>query len=97
MITSAVVPRDSAASSLPCSSCFRCRAVRRIQKTIHVTRHTAMIDREPPRASCAVNVSVCEPNWSAAPKANDSTTASVMPIQTGRSASSGPVFAPDRR
>ena len=66
--TSAPVPMASAASSLPCSSDFRCRAVRRIQKTIQVTRPTARIDREPPRASCASNVSSWEPNSRAQPK-----------------------------
>ena len=41
---SATVPISSAASSLSCSSVFRKRAVRRIQKTIQVTKPTAMID-----------------------------------------------------
>ena len=35
------------------------RALRRIQKIIHVTNPTAMIDSEPPRASWASNVRAC--------------------------------------
>ncbi|CAM5709129.1 hypothetical protein STENM223S_01242 [Streptomyces tendae] len=92
MATSAPVPIARAASSLPCSSAFRCRAVRRIQKTIHVTRTTATIDSEPPRASCALNVSSCEPNSSAQPKPNARAIATPMPAQMGFRASRRPVL-----
>ena len=43
----------SAASIWPSSSRLRKRAVRRIQKTIQVTKPTAMIDRVPPKRSWA--------------------------------------------
>ena len=54
---SASVPIGSAASSLSCSSVLRKRAVRRIQKTIQVTKPTATIDRVPPKRSCASKLS----------------------------------------
>ena len=59
MTTTAVEPILIASSSLPRSSAEMVRAVRRIQKIIHVTKPTAMIDSEPPSASCASNVSAC--------------------------------------
>lgn len=90
--TSAPVPMARAASSLPCSSAFRCRAVRRIQNTIHVTRPTEMIDSEPPSASCASNVSSWEPNSRAQPKASAITTAVPTPSQIGFRASRRPVL-----
>ncbi len=90
--TSAPVPMASAVSSLPCRSAFRCRAVRFIQKTIHVTRPTEMIDRVPPSSSCASKVSSWVPNSSIAPKARDSAQAIAMPSHTGRRASLRSVF-----
>jgi len=90
--TRAPVPIRRAASSLPCNSAFRCRAVRRIQNTIHVTRPTARMDSVPPSASCASNVSSCEPNSSAQPNPSASATATPMPVQTGFSASLRSVF-----
>lgn len=87
MATRAPVPMARAASSLPCSSVLRWRAVRRIQKTIHVTRTTARMESEPPSASCALNVSSCEPNSSAQPKPSAIATATPMPAQIGFRAS----------
>ncbi|GAA3066199.1 hypothetical protein GCM10020254_07140 [Streptomyces goshikiensis] len=90
--TRAPVPTARAASSLPWSSDFRCRAVRFIQKTIHVTRPTEMIDSPPPSSSCASKVRVEEPNWRAAPKPSERATARPMPSQTGPSLPLLPVF-----
>lgn len=61
--------------------------MRRIQKTIQVTRQTATTDSEPPSASWALNVISCEPNSRPAPKPSATRTATEMPIQIGRSAS----------
>ena len=53
------------------------RAVRFIQKIIHVTNATAMIDRLPPNASCASKVSAC---WAdASPTVTPTLTATAMP------------------
>ncbi|GAA3104841.1 hypothetical protein GCM10020254_58320 [Streptomyces goshikiensis] len=90
--TSAPVPIASAASSFPCSSDFRCRAVRFIQKTIQVTRPTAMIDSEPPIASCAWKVSSCVPNSRAAPKPRLTAAARPTPAHSGASLSLCPVL-----
>ncbi len=57
----AIGPRATAASILPWSSPFRERAVFFIQKTIQVTKPTAMIDMNPPKASWASKVMVDEP------------------------------------
>ena len=68
MTTTAVEPILIASSSLPRSSAEMVRAVRRIQKIIQVTKPTAMIDSEPPSASCASNVSAC---WVSASASGD--------------------------
>ena len=61
--TTATEPIWIASSSLPRRSLAMVRAVRRIQKIIQVTKPTAMIDRLPPSASWASNVSAC---WASA-------------------------------
>ncbi len=66
--------------------------MRRIQKTIQVTRPTEMIDSEPPRASWASKDSWEEPNCRTAPKAIDSSTAAPTPVHTGGSFSRRPVL-----
>ena len=59
MTTTAVDPIWMALSRRPRSSAEMERAARRIQKIIQVTKPTAMIERPPPNASCASNVSAC--------------------------------------
>jgi hypothetical protein len=57
------------------------RAARFIQKTIQVTKPTAMIDMTPPKASCAVKLIRAEEKVSSAPKAREITTATPTPSQ----------------
>ena len=82
MTTTATGPIRSASSSLPCSSRDSVRAFRRIQKIIHVTNPTAMIDSDPPSASWASKVSAC---WvSVRPRVTPmlTSTATATPSQT---------------
>ena len=58
------------------------RACSAIQNTIQVTKPTAMIDSVPPMASCASKVSPRGPKVSAAPNANEMTTAIPTPSHT---------------
>ncbi len=74
-------PAPAAASILPRSSPESPRAWRAIQKTIQVTKPTAMIDSVPPRASCASKVRLRGPKVSSAPKPNEMTTATATPAQ----------------
>ncbi len=54
-------PRSRALSSLPLSSPEMVRAAVRIQKTMKVTKTTAMIEARPPMSSCASKVSCFVP------------------------------------
>lgn len=51
-----------------------------IQNTIQVTKPTAMIDSEPPSASCASKVRVEGPKVRIAPKTTETVIAMPMPI-----------------
>ena len=68
------------------------RAVRRIQKTIQVTKPTAMIDMNPPKASCARKLRFCDVNVRIAPKPRLSAIAAPMPVQIGTRESRRPSF-----
>ena len=57
--------------------------MRRIQKTIQVTKPTAMIDRVPPKRSWASKLRLFEVKVSRAPNARLSATAAATPSQTG--------------
>jgi len=59
MLLAQLVLKWIASPSLPRRSFDSVRAFRRIQKIIHVTKPTAMIDSEPPSASWASNVRAC--------------------------------------
>ena len=80
--TTAMEPILIAVSNRPRRSLAMVRAVRFIQKIIHVTKPTAMIDKPPPSASWASNVRAC---WvSASPTVTPTLTAIAIPtpIQT---------------
>ena len=55
-----IVPISTAADILSCSSPLSVRDARFIQNTIQVTKTTAMIERMPPKASCASKLMVAE-------------------------------------
>ena len=67
------------------------RAVRFIQKIIHVTKPTAMIDRPPPSASWASNVSACWASASATVTPTLTAIAIPTPIHTLGSTARRPV------
>ncbi len=79
----APAPAAIAPSSLDCSSARMKRAVRAIQKIIHVTSTTARIDRTPPIASCASKLRPLGPNVSRAPKATETPAAAATPAHSG--------------
>ncbi|MEY9939157.1 hypothetical protein ABH932_003891 [Streptacidiphilus sp. MAP5-52] len=80
--TSIPDPIASAALTFSLSSLERLRAFLRIQKTIAVTKATAMTLRQPPNASCAVADRLAEVKVSTAPKLRESPTAAATPVQT---------------
>ncbi len=59
-------------------------AVRAIQKIIHVTKPTAMIESVPPMNSWASNVRVEGPKVSRAPKPSETTMAAAIPHHIAR-------------
>jgi len=82
----APVPMARATSMRSWRSPFRWRAVRRIQKIIHVTNTTAMIDITPPKVSWALKVSDLDVKVSRAPAIRLMTTAAPTPSQMERRA-----------
>ena len=66
--------------------------MRRIQKTIQVTKPTATIEAKPPNRSCASKLMLALVNCRTAPKARLTTIAAATPVQSGRRVSRRPVL-----
>ncbi len=82
MTTSIPAPMVSAAATFSRISPDRLRAERRIQKTIAVTKATAMTLSTPPKASWAVAVRLAAVNVRTAPKLMASAAAASTPVHT---------------